>query len=59
MVSSIGDIGGSIDSGSVMSSMGAANSASAMLTQAANAQVASAEALLGSLGLGTNVNASA
>jgi hypothetical protein len=54
-MASIGEIGGSIDSGSALSSMAA--SASAMLTQAANAQTASAEALLGSLGLGTNVNA--
>jgi len=57
MVSGIGEIGGSVDWGSATSSMGAANSASAMLTQAANAQVAGVEALLGSLGLGTNVNA--
>jgi len=56
-MASIGEIGGSIDSGGAMSSLATAASASAMLTQAANAQTASAEALLGSLGLGTNVNA--
>jgi hypothetical protein len=54
---SIGETGGSIDSGSAMSSLGSASSASAMLAQVANAQVANVEALFGSLGLGMNVNA--
>jgi hypothetical protein len=57
MAIGIGEIGGSVDSGSAMSSLGAANSAGAMLTQVANAQVANVEALLASLGLGANVNA--
>jgi hypothetical protein len=57
MGSNIGSIGGTIDSGGAMSSLGAANSASAMVTQVANAQVANVDALLASLGLGTNLNA--
>ncbi len=54
---SIGQTGGSVDSGGAMSSLGSANAASAMLAQVANAQVANVQALFGSLGLGTNVNA--
>ncbi|MGD0471758.1 MAG: hypothetical protein ABSB70_00880 [Candidatus Velthaea sp.] len=54
---SIGDTGASADSGGAIASLAAANSASTMLTQVANAQVANVEALFGSLGLGTNVNA--
>jgi hypothetical protein len=54
---SIGQTGGSIDSASAMASLSSANSAGTMLTQVANAQVANVEALFGSLGLGTNVNA--